>query len=91
MNPVDEAIYKPKNKTAWNPCDAFLICVFLEKEAAVRKSKECYATVEMGGEMTRGQVVIYHVTGSEKISNVTVVEAVDSDLCKSMLEWTASP
>lgn len=91
MNPVDEAIYKPKNKTQWNPCDAFLIAVFLEKVKAVRKSKECFATVELNGEMTRGQVVIYHVTGSQKGFNVTMIETVNSDICKEMLHWTAMP
>ncbi len=91
MNPVDEAIYRPKNKTQWNPCDAFLISVYLEKEKAVQKSKECFATVELNGEMTRGQVAIYHVTGSQKNPNVLIIESVNSDICKSMLYWTATP
>lgn len=91
MNPVDEAIYRPKNKTHWNPCDAFLISVFLEKTKAIGNSKQCFATVELNGEMTRGQVAIYHVTGSQYKFNVTFIETINSDVCKSMLLWTASP
>lgn len=91
MNPVDDAIYRPKNKTQWNPCDAFLVVVFLEKEKAVGKSKECFATVELTGEMTRGQVAIHHLTGSQKNFNVTMIESVNSDICKNMLVWTATP
>lgn len=91
MNPVDYAIYIPKNKTKWNPCDALLISAFLEKVKTVRKSKECFATVELNGEMTRGQVAIYHVTGSQKNFNVTMIETVNSDTCKDMLLWTAKP
>ncbi|KAJ6638366.1 DnaJ like subfamily C member 1 [Pseudolycoriella hygida] len=91
MNPVDDAIYKPKNKSHWNPCDAFLTAVFLEKEKVVKESKDYFATVELNGEMTRGQVAIYHVTGSQKKFNVTMIEAVDSDVCKEMLMWTAMP
>lgn len=91
MNVVDGGIYGPKQKKQWNPCDAFLICVFLEKEKAIVKSRECYAVVELTGEVTRGQVAIYHVTGSQKPLNVKMVEIVNSELCKSMLHWTASP
>lgn len=91
MNPVDDAIYKPKNKTQWNPCDAFLVAVFLEKEKAIGKSNEYFATVELNGEMTRGQVAIYHVTGLEKTPNVIMIETVNSDICKNLLLWTATP
>lgn len=91
MNPVDEAIYKPKNKTKWNPCDAFLIAIFLVKEKAVRKSKECYVSVELNGEMTRGQVVIHHMTGRQKQFNVRMIEIINSDICKNLLLWTATP
>lgn len=91
MNPVDEAIYRPKNKIQWNSCDAFLIAVFLEKEKAVRTSKEYLASVELNGEMTRGQVVIHHMTGSLNNFNVTMIEAINSDICKDLLLWTASP
>lgn len=89
MNPVDEAIYRPKNVAHWNPCDAFLISVFLEKEKAVTRSRDCFATVELNGEMTRGQVAIYHVSGSKENFNVTMVEALDTDVCKKLLRWTA--
>ena len=92
MNPVDESIYRPQTfRIQWNPCDAFLISAFLEKEKAVRKSKECLATVELNGEMTRGQLVICHMTGSPNNFNVTMIEQVNSDICKEMLLWTASP
>lgn len=91
MNPVDEAIYIPKKRYTWNPCDAFLVAVFLEKDKAIQKSRECYATVELNGSMTRGQVVIYHVTGSQKEHNLTVIENVNSDICKNLLLWTATP
>lgn len=89
MNPVDDAIYKPKNRRNWISCDAFLVVVFLEKDKAVRKSKKCFATVELNGEHTRGQVVIYHVTGPQKGFNVTIIELIDSDVCKDLLLWTA--
>ncbi|KAG4080206.1 hypothetical protein HA402_008277 [Bradysia odoriphaga] len=89
MNPVDEAIYKPKNKAKWNPCDAFLVSVFLENVKAVKRSTDCFATVELNGEMTRGQVAIYHMSGSEENFNVTMIEAINTDVCRELLRWTA--
>lgn len=88
MNAVDEAIYRPKNKNQWNPCDAFLIAVFLEKEKAVKRSQDYFATVELNGEMTRGQVVIYHMSGSKENFNVTMVKSLNADVCKKLLYWT---
>jgi len=91
MNPVDEAIFKPKNKAMWNSCDAFLVAVFLLKDKAIEKLRKCFASVELNGEMTRGQVVIYHQTGSEKEYNVTMIENIKSESCKNLLLWTATP
>lgn len=70
----------------FNPCDAFVPAVMLFPEC-VRKKYDCYATVELNGRLTRGQMCIGHAS-TEK-PNVTVIEYLHEDAVKNALIFTA--
>lgn len=70
----------------FNPCDAFLTCVMLFPEC-IRKKYDCYATIDLNGRETRGQMCIGHM--SKNPPNVTIIEYLNEEECKKALIFAA--
>lgn len=87
MNEPEIKVFLFNKCNIWNPCDAFVSAIFLKPEEIIQKSKNCHATVELYGNLTRGQVVIDHLNKNQK--NIIIVEQIDVDKCKQLFLWTA--
>lgn len=70
----------------FDPCDAFLTAIFLFPEC-IRKKYDCYATIELNGKETRGQMCIGH--RSKNKANVTIIEYLHEAAVKKALIFTA--
>lgn len=68
------------------PCDALLTAALLFPEC-VRTKFDCFATVELSGRETRGQMCIGHVTKNPP--NVTVIEKLDEEEIKKAVIFAA--
>lgn len=66
-------------------CDAYAIACFL-LPTMVLKSRTCNVTVETGGNLTRGQMVLDH-RGLVEHPVATIVEKIDVELFKRFLMW----
>lgn len=86
LNEAEIKVFQLNKCTKWNPCDAFVSAIFLKPEI-ILKSKSCHATVELSGNLTRGQVVIDHLNKNRE--NITIVKQVDVEKCKKLFLWTA--
>lgn len=87
LNEPEIKVFQHNKCNKWNPCDAFVSAIFLKPDQIIQKSKNCHATVELSGTLTRGQVVIDHLNKNQK--NITIVEQVDVEKCKQLFLWTA--
>lgn len=67
-------------------CDAFLTCVMLFPEC-IRKKYDCYATIELNGKETRGQMCIGHM--SKNPPNITVIEYLNEEEMKKAFIFAA--
>ncbi|XP_044268198.1 pyrimidine-specific ribonucleoside hydrolase RihA-like [Tribolium madens] len=81
LNQAERSIYK-KDEKIWLPCDAFLAAAFLKPEIITKKSQH-YASVELHGAQTRGQIVLDHL--KTKKENVTIIEEIDTEAFKQIL------
>lgn len=86
LNEAEIKVFQRNNSSKWNPCDAFVSAMFLKPEIILR-SKRCHATVELSGNLTRGQVVIDHLNTYQE--NIIIVTQVDVEKCKQLFLWTA--
>lgn len=82
MNPVEEKINTAWNMTHWYTYDAFVLASFINPKC-IKKSAKFHLTVELGGFLTRGQVVLDHL--KHKKPNCTVIEELNVELFKSMI------
>ncbi|XP_037032013.1 pyrimidine-specific ribonucleoside hydrolase RihA-like isoform X2 [Bradysia coprophila] len=87
LNEAEIKVFRRNKCVKWNPCDAFVTAVLLKPNEIILKSKNCHATVELSGSLTRGQVVIDHLNRNQ--NNITIVEQVDVEKCKQLFLWTA--
>lgn len=87
LNEPEIKVFQQNKCNKWNPCDAFVSAIFLKPDQIIQKSKNCHATVELSGTLTRGQVVIDHLNKNQK--NITLVLKVDVEKCKQLFLWTA--
>ena len=80
-----------KRWTLYIPCDEYAVGALLNPKGIVLESKDVYATVELKGEYTRGQVVVDWSGALKRNCNVTLVTKVSStELCqmiKNAMEW----
>lgn len=81
LDPVDEKTVVHGNHIN---CDLYLTCCFLVPEI-IKKVRRVHATVELAGNLTRGQVVIDHLGRSEP--NVALIEEIDAEKCKRFMMW----
>ncbi len=87
LNEAEIKVFQHNKCNNWNPCDAFVSAIFLKPDEVILKAKNCHATVELSGNLTRGQVVIDHLNQKQK--NIIIVEQVDVEICKQLFSWTA--
>lgn len=85
LNEVESIAFR--NRTFFTPFDALLTAAFLFPEKCIRTQNRRRVTVELQGIHTRGQMVIDHRSSNY---NVNVIEALDEEEFKKILEWTAS-
>lgn len=70
--------------TKWLSADSVLCACFLD-DKTITVSYEAFCTVELNGELTRGQTVVDVV--QSKITNVRMIDTVDEKLIMDMLLW----
>lgn len=68
----------------WLSADSVLCACFLE-EKAITVSYEAFCSVELNGELTRGQACVDVI--QSKSTNVMMISTVDEKLVKDMLLW----
>ncbi|XP_072383356.1 pyrimidine-specific ribonucleoside hydrolase RihA-like [Diabrotica undecimpunctata] len=89
LTKAEEIIYKKHNREHWIPCDTFLTFAFTNPDEHIVKSSIHHASVELHGDLTRGQVVLDHLKMNQP--NVVIIENIDSQLfVKEMLKCTKS-
>ncbi|XP_017966088.1 uncharacterized protein LOC108657939 [Drosophila navojoa] len=87
LNKVENAQYEIDN---WSPCDALLVAACLFDKQFIKKSSTWHATVDLTGTHTRGQMVLDHLRECKKFpENVRIIEFVDDDFFKYIVEWVA--
>lgn len=82
MDPIEKNVQVDGN---FIPCDAYLTCCFLVPQM-IKRIEHVHATVELGGNFTRGQMVIDHKRRRtiEK-PNVFVIQQIDAEMFKNFL------
>ncbi|XP_032588881.1 pyrimidine-specific ribonucleoside hydrolase RihA isoform X2 [Drosophila mojavensis] len=87
LNKVENSQYEIDN---WNPCDALLVAACLFDKQFIKKSSTWHATVDLTGTHTRGQMVLDHLRECKKFpENVRIIEFVDDEFFKHIVEWVA--
>lgn len=87
LNKVENSQYEFDN---WNPCDALLVAACLFDKQFIKKSSTWHATVDLTGTHTRGQMVLDHLRECKKFpENVRIIEFVDDEFFKHIVEWVA--
>ncbi|XP_056629569.1 nucleoside hydrolase-like [Diorhabda sublineata] len=82
---AEQIIYSMHDSEEWVPCDTFLVFCYMNPEKHINKFSLHYASVELHGTLTRGQVVLDHIKKFKP--NVTIIEDIDAELFKQeMLE-----
>ncbi|OWF40166.1 uncharacterized protein LOC110464152 [Mizuhopecten yessoensis] len=78
-------------KQGWNysPADEFLAACMLSPSEVVMETKHVYATVELGGKLTYGQMVVDWNKVLKKEPNLTIVTKIDKDTFFTALLNTA--
>lgn len=85
MNEVDRIGFH--GRKLFTPFDALLTAAFLYPERCIRTKNQYHATIELEGVHTRGQMVIDH---KDQNYNVTVIETLNEEEIKNILQWTAT-
>lgn len=67
------------------PFDALLTAAILFPEKCIKTKGDYYATVELQGNHTRGQMVIDYRNSK---CNVTLIERLDQEEFEKIIEWT---
>ncbi|XP_068141179.1 nucleoside hydrolase [Drosophila tropicalis] len=94
LNRVESAQWLPMVEKygikSWNPCDALAVAVWLYDKRFVLKQSSWHAAVDLRGTHTRGQMVLDHLREVDKYpENVRIIEYVDTEFFKSLLEGIA--
>jgi inosine-uridine nucleoside N-ribohydrolase len=81
MDPIDTKIQIKGN---FIPCDSYATACFMIPQM-ITKMENCHVTVELAGNLTRGQMVIDHKK-TEK-PNAFVIQEIDAEMFKRFLMW----
>ncbi|ALC49804.1 CG11158 [Drosophila busckii] len=63
MNRVETNVFVPRGFVKWLTCDALLIAAYLFPSHVIAQQRGYYASVELSGTQTRGQMVLDHKKG----------------------------
>lgn len=85
LNEVERIAFRERK--IFTPFDALLTAAFLFPERCIEMKNEYHATVELEGFHTRGQMIIDLKNNNH---NVTVIETVNEEELKKILQWTAT-
>ncbi|KAH8367635.1 hypothetical protein KR084_000478 [Drosophila pseudotakahashii] len=91
---AERSMLEPRGFVKWISCDSLLTATYLFPEAMIDDQREYYATVELSGVHTRGQMVLDHLRGRTvdathgKPSNVRVVRRLKGDHFRTIIGWT---
>lgn len=85
LNPAEKA-YQQDFIDNWTPADIMVIAALIKPDDFINRSSNCYATIELNGILTRGQMIIDH--NRKNPDNVEVIESVDEKVYKNLLLWT---
>lgn len=64
-----------------------VIAALIKPNEFIKKSTNYYATIELNGSLTRGQMIIDHKR--ENPDNAVVIESVDETVYKQLCLWAA--
>lgn len=67
-------------------CDAYLTSCFLVPKL-IKKIEKFYVTVELGGNHTRGQLVIDRLKIQKSTPNAFIIQEIDAEMFKKFLLW----
>ncbi|XP_016991914.1 pyrimidine-specific ribonucleoside hydrolase RihA [Drosophila rhopaloa] len=91
---VERSMLEPRGFQKWVSCDSLLTAAYLFPEAMIADQREYYATVELTGAHTRGQMVLDHLRGRKvdaihgKKNNVRVVRRLNGEPFRTIIAWT---
>nr|XP_016935094.1 probable uridine nucleosidase 1 [Drosophila suzukii] len=91
---AERSMLVPRGFVNWISCDSLLTAIYLFPDAMIADQREYYATVELSGVHTRGQMVLDHLRGRKvdaihgKASNVRVVRSLKGEHFRTIIGWT---
>ncbi|KAM7342304.1 nucleoside hydrolase-like [Cochliomyia hominivorax] len=85
MNTVEGALYKLKPYPRWIICDAILVMAYCFRKLKISKLRRYYATVELIGIHTRGQMVLDHKHKDQ--GNTHIILDVNKEMFKQVISW----
>lgn len=85
LNEIERIAFK--RQKLYTPFDSLVVAVFLCPEKAIQIQNKYDATVELLGHHTRGQMV-FNLNSNKH--NVCVIETVNQDEIKRLLQWAAN-
>lgn len=68
-------------------CDQLAVAAAIDSRSVAQKSLH-YATVELSGRFTRGQMVVDYNGRLQKQPNVYLIDRMDVDVLKKMMLWS---
>ncbi|XP_075158377.1 nucleoside hydrolase-like [Haematobia irritans] len=86
MNAVENAFLRPLGYAKWIVCDALAVVSFLFPELTITRSRLYYATIELAGRHTRGQMVLDHKRKDQ--GNTRVIMNLHKENYQTILSWT---
>ncbi|XP_017844199.2 pyrimidine-specific ribonucleoside hydrolase RihA-like [Drosophila busckii] len=92
MNRVERKVFKDFVK--WLTCDAVLVAAYLFPNLVIEEVKEYYATIELSGTNTRGQLVLDHMKGEVvdslhgKEANARIIYRLNPKHWRTIFGWT---
>ncbi|KAH8344656.1 hypothetical protein KR067_002367 [Drosophila pandora] len=93
LTKVERSMLVPRGFEKWLSCDSLLSAAYLFPEAMIADQKEFYATVELSGVHTRGQMVLDHLRGRKvdsihgKKFNMKVIRRLHSEAYRTIVSW----
>ena len=82
LDPVEQKCYANSILENWICCDNFLAVCFILPEIILKKA-QYHATVELGGEFTRGMLVLDHL--HTEVNNVEIIQEIDVEKFKKFM------
>ncbi|EDW82447.1 uncharacterized protein Dwil_GK25813 [Drosophila willistoni] len=94
LNRAESSVLLSKGFTKWLTCDALLTAAYLLPKLMIADERTYYATVELTGVHTRGQMVLDHLKGRRlddqhgKPMNVRIIRKLNGEAYRKIISWT---